>query len=119
MNIQFNSVERKIQVLDRFEGYCPICGKKTSQILVYVYQKEKMPIFAVVVYVRRYLPAFYGVICEKCKTVLKSRRYSKEIAKKYEKSLFSSKHKLALEPKPREMEIRFIGVTPRPKFDSK
>lgn len=106
---------RKLQVLDRFEGYCPVCCKKTSQILVYVYQKEKMPVIAVVVTIRRYLPAFYGVICENCKTVLRSTKYSREIAKKYGKGLLSFKHKLALEPKPRKIKIRFIKAIQKPK----
>ena len=115
-NIQFSSMNRKIQVLDRFEGYCPVCGKKTHQILAYVYRKEKMPIIAIVVTIGRYLPAFYGVICENCNTVLRSTGYSKEIAKKYGKGAFSFKHKLALEQKPRKMEIKFIKAIQKPKI---
>ena len=114
-NIKFSSMKRKIQVLDRFEGYCPVCGRKTHQILAYVYQKEKIPIIAVVVAVRRYLPAFYGVICDNCNTVLRSTGYSKEIAKRYEGGAFSFKHKLALEQKLRKMEIRFIKTMKNPK----
>ncbi len=111
--------ERKLQVLDRFEKYCPICDKKTPQILAYVYQKEKMPIIAIVINIRRYLPEFYGVICENCKTILRSTRYSKEIAKKYGEGLLSSKHKFALEPKPRKIEIRFIKLIQKPNSDSR
>jgi len=39
-NIKIISMARKIQVLDRFAGYCPVCGKQTSQILAYVYRKN-------------------------------------------------------------------------------
>jgi len=107
-NIKITSTTRKIQVLDRFAGYCPVCGKQTSQILAYVYRKEKMPIPLIFVTIRRYLPEFYGVICEECNTVLRATRHSKEIAKKYGKSRFTSKHKNALEQKTRKIEIKII-----------
>jgi hypothetical protein len=44
-NIKIISMTRKIQVLDRFAGYCQVCGKQTSQILAYVYRKEKICLF--------------------------------------------------------------------------
>ncbi|BDC17708.1 hypothetical protein [Acidianus sp. HS-5] len=107
-NIKVVSMTRKIQVLDRFQGYCPICGRQTSQILAYVYRKEKMPIPLIFVTIRRYLPDFYGVICENCHTLLKANRYSKDIAKKYGRGRFTSKHKNAIEQQTRKMEIKMI-----------
>lgn len=107
-NIEFNSMKRKLQVLDRFVGYCPVCDKKTPQTLAYIYKKQKMPIIMVIINVMRYSPSFYGIICNNCSTVLRSTRYSKEIMNKYGKSTFSFKHKQALEPSTRKMEIKFI-----------
>ncbi|BFI73570.1 hypothetical protein YN1_5570 [Nanoarchaeota archaeon] len=109
-NIKVISVKRKLQVLEKFEGYCPICKEQTPQILVYVYKKYKIPIYLFIVIIFRYWPDFYGIICEKCNTVIKIFSNSKEMAKKYKKSWFFEIHKNAVEDKPRNMEIRIITI---------
>lgn len=101
------TMTRKVQVLNRFEGYCPICRKITSQILVYVYKKEKMPIPLLFVIIWRYYPDFYGVVCEECNFVLRTLPY-KEMAKRYGRSWLTLKHKYGIEQKPRQLQIKFL-----------
>ncbi len=80
---------RKILILSRQEGYCRVCGKETSLSVVYVFRKELAPIPLVIVFERRYLPSFYGILCENCNVILKSVRYSDELSTKYKQSAWT------------------------------
>ncbi|MEM3245677.1 MAG: hypothetical protein QXN16_02825 [Candidatus Micrarchaeaceae archaeon] len=103
--------KRKVQVLEEGKGFCWICEKETKQSLVYVFKKTKMPIPLIIAIVWRTAPAFYGIVCNNCGTVLARMKNEAELSKKYGRSVWNSSHKIAKE-EPKMMELRFIQFKP-------
>ena len=101
--------DRKVQVLERGKGFCKICNKETKHVLVYVFSKVRVPIFLLIVIVGRSLPAFYGVVCDNCGTVLARMTNEKALKEKYEWSRLSGNHHKAKET-PKIMELMFIQM---------
>ena len=102
-------MSRKIQVLDKIKGYCPICKKETKHDIVYVFRKERIPIILVVINTIRRYPDFYAKICENCNTILTvfSKTQASYLKDKHERS-FWGKHKKSTESEPKGVEIRFL-----------
>ncbi len=109
---KFNEQKRKLQVLARGRGYCPVCQKETNLDIVYVYEKRKIryviPLIVVNFYGTRRWPDFYGVVCDECRTVITVMRNKKELRNKYRWSAIRRRHMLALK-KPEVMTIRFLS----------
>ncbi len=101
-------ITREIQVLEKTNEDCPICNKKDSVYLIWLFEKDRLPIMLGAIGLTRWYSEGYGVWCDSCHALINFIGKSGELSRKYQQGK-DGKHKLTyLKTDTKFVEVRFV-----------